>query len=256
MKQEQLYLNISPIAAFDFEVIMNIAICDEHNGDVIKGITVNYMNKNNIAYNCFVFQRADDLMVSNEVFEILILNSAFSEISTQISRYLKRHNNEVAIIFMSDDYARLNYAFDIGAIRYLINPVDDTLLSALDCAIKYIYDQTTECYLESNGTIKKVSKSSILYLEISGRKTKITTQNGCYYSKLKIQDFQKSLNPKQFASPHKSFYVNLGKIVECRRFGGQYYICMSDNKFIPITRTRKAEFEKVYYQFIADKKIT
>ena len=234
---------------------MNIAICDEHNGDFIKNITVNYMNKKNITHNCFVFQRAVDLMISNEVFDILILNSAFSDISAQISSYLKRHNNEVAIIFTSDDYSHLNDAFDIGAIRYLINPVDDTLLSALDCSINFINNQTTECYLESNGTIKKVSKSSILYLEISGRKTKIVTQNGCYYSKLKMQDFQKSLNPAKFASPHKSFYVNMGQIAECIRFGGQYYLCMSDNKYIPVTRTRKAEFEKAYYQFIENKKL-
>ena len=236
---------------------MNIAICDENNGDNIKSKTAHYMNKKNIAHSCFVFKSAVDLLVSNETFDIVILCAGFSEIrSAQITGFLKRYNKELAIIFIADDYSYLNDAFDIGAIRYLINPVDDTLISALDCAINYLNSETTECYLENNGTIKRVSKSSILYLEISGRKTKIVTDNDCYFSKLKIRDFQKSLNPAQFASPHKSFYVNLGQIVECRRFSGQYYLRMNDNKYIPITRTRKAEFEKAYYQFIENKKFT
>jgi DNA-binding LytR/AlgR family response regulator len=235
---------------------MNIAICEEKNGELIKNKTVKYMKEKNIAPGCFVFQKAVDLMVSNEIFDILILSSEFSEISAQISTYLKRHNNEVAIIFTADDYSNLNDAFDIGAIRYLINPIDEALSSALDCAINYINTQTTECYLENNGIVKRVSKSSILYLEISGRKTKIVTDKECYYSRFRMQDFQKALNPAQFASPHKSFYVNLGQVTECRRFGGQYYLCMSDNKYIPITRTRKSEFEKAYYKFIENKKLT
>ena len=236
---------------------MNIAICDEKNGDKIKAQILCYMKENCIKNSCFVFNTAVDLMVSSKAFDIVILSASFSEISSaKISGYFKRYNKEVAIIVIADDYSHLDDAFDIGAIRFLVYPIDDALFPALDCAINHLNTETMDCYLENNGTIKKVSKSSILYLEISGRKTKIVTDKECYYSRFKMQDFQKALSPTQFASPHKSFYVNLGQITECRRFGGQYYLCMSDNKYIPITRTRKAEFEKAYYQFIENKKLT
>ena len=230
---------------------MNIAICDKNNGERIKNEALRFMKEKNIESHCVIFKEAVDLLVSSEVFDIVILYANFSEInSVQISDYLKRYNNELAIIFAADDYSYLNDAFDIEARRYLISPIDEALPSALESAIDYLNAKTTQCYLENSGAITRVSKSSIIYLEISGRKTKIVTKNSCYYSKLKMQDFQKSLNPAQFASPHKSFYVNLGEITEYRRFGGQYYLCMSDNKFIPITRTRKPDFEKAYIQHI------
>ena len=238
---------------------MNIAICDENKdiGENIKKQTALFMREKGIESKCFVFETAVELMVSNEIFDIVILDANFSEISNaQISNYLKRQNNAVALIIVADDYSYLNDAFDIGARRYLIKPIDETLLCALDSVIDYLNNETAECYLENNGAIKRVSKSSIIYLEISGRKTKIVTKNDCFISKMKMHEFQKSLNPALFVSPHKSFFVNMGQISECRRFGGQYYLCMSDNKYIPITRTRKAEFEKAYYQFIENKRLT
>ena len=245
------------MAAFDFEVIMNIAICDENNGEYIKNQTLRFMYKREVELSCFIFETAVNLLSSNEIFDIVILDTNFSKISSvQISNYLKRQNNAVALIIVADDYSCLNDAFDVGAIRYLVKPDDDTLFCALDSAIDYINNETEECYLENNGRIKRISKSSIIYLEISGRKTKIVTKNESFLSNVKMQEFQKSLNPAQFASPHKSFFVNLGQISECRRFGGQYYLFMSDNKFIPITRTRRAEFEKTYYHFLKNKKLT
>ncbi|MBE6741880.1 MAG: response regulator transcription factor [Ruminococcaceae bacterium] len=235
---------------------MNIAICDKNNGEQIKNETLCFLDKKDIEGRCFIFKKDVDLLASNEIFDIVILDTDFSDISSaQIINYLKRYNNEAAIIIVSDDYARLNEAFDVGARRYLIKPIDETFFSALESVIEYLKTETTECYIEDNGTIKRISKSSIIYLEISGRKTKIVTNNECYFSKLKMQDFQKILNPAQFASPHKSFYVNLGQINECLRFGGQYYLCMSDNKYIPITRTRKADFEKTYLQYLKRKNL-
>lgn len=235
---------------------MNIAICDKNNGENIKDEILRYMSEKGIKYSCFIFKTVVDLLVSNEIFDIVILDADFSETgSAQISGYLKRHNNEVAIIFVAKDYSCLDDAFDVGARRYLIKPVDEKLFCALDSTIDYLNNETAECYLESNGTVKRISKSSIIYLEISGRKTRIVTGNESFLSNIKMQDFQKYLNPSKFASPHKSFYVNLGQIIEFRRFGSQYYLCMSDNKYIPVTRTRKAEFEKAYYHFIESKRL-
>ena len=237
---------------------MNIAICDGNNSscEYIKSETSRFMSEKGIESNCFIFETAVDLLTSNEFFDVAILNPNFTEInSAQIINFIKRHNNAVALIFIADDYSYLNAAFDVGARRYLIKPVDDeALISALEAAIDYLDRETSECYLEENGTVKRIPKSSIVYLEISGRKTKVVTKNDVFLSKIKMQDFQKSLNLAQFASPHKSFYVNMDQINEFGRLGGQYYIFMSDNKFIPITRARKAEFEKAYFQFLKNKK--
>ena len=235
---------------------MNIAICDKNNGEQIKHEILRYMKKQDIESICEIFKTPLDLMVSSKAFDIVILNAEFSEISnTQIGSYLKRFNNEVAIIFIADDYSRLDDAFDVGARRYLVNPIEKTLPLALDCAVEYLKSKTIDCYLENNGTIKRVSKSSIIYLEISGRKTRIVTNNESFLSNIKMQDLQYSLGAERFASPHKSFCVNMEAISEYRRFGGQYYICMTDNKYIPITRTRKPEFEKAYFEFLKNKNL-
>ena len=245
------------MAAFDFEVIMNIAICDENNstGEYIKNQAARFMSEKGIEGNCFFFETAVELLTSNELFDVAVINPGFSGTNNaQIINFIKQHNSAVALIFIADDYSYLNDAFDFGARRYLINPDDKTLFPALDSVIDYLNNETAECYLEENGTVKRISKSSIVYLEISGRKTKVVTKNGVYMSKNKMQEFQKNLNLEQFASPHKSFYVNMDQIQELGHLGGQYYIYMSDTKFIPITRTRKTEFEKAYFHFLKNKK--
>lgn len=245
------------MAAFDSEVIMNIAICDKNSSTVeyIKNQTDGFMNETGPKSKFFIFENTVDLLACDSIFDIVFLNPDFAKISNaQIIGFIKRHNNAVAIIFVADDYSYLNEAFDLGVRRYLIKPVDKTLLSALESAIDYLNNKTAVCYLEDGGTVKRVAKSSILYLEISGRKTKIVTKNDSFISKVKMHELQKLLNPVQFASPHKSFYVNMEQITEYRRFGGQYYIWMGDNNFIPISRTKKAEFEKEYYRFLKNKK--
>ena len=217
---------------------MNIAICDKNSGEHIKEEILRYMKKQDIKNSCVVFKTTLDLMVNSNAFDIVILNAEFSEISNaQICSYLKRFNNEVAIIFIADDYSRLDDAFDVGARRYLVNPIEKTLPLALDCAVEYLKSKT------------------IIYLEISGRKTRIVTNNESFLSNIKMQDLQYSLGAERFASPHKSFCVNMEAISEYRRFGGQYYICMTDNKYIPITRTRKPEFEKAYFEFLKNKNL-
>ena len=247
------------MAAFDFEVIMKIAICTENKklGENIKKQTLRFIKNNGIKAGIFVFNAAVDLIASEEDFDIAFLEACYSTASGfQIGGFLKRKNEAVVLLYLAEDYSCLNSAFDAGARRYLIKPiVEQELVSALASAIDYINKETAECYLEYNGTIKRILKSSIVYLEISGRKTKVVTQNGVFSSKARIQEWQDKLNPAQFASPHKSFIVNLEQVSECRRFSGQYYICMNDNKYIPITRTRKTEFEKSYFQFLKNKSL-
>ena len=238
---------------------MNIAICDENNnfGEFFKNTISRYMLDNNVMANCFVFQSALDLMSSNEIFDVVFFETGFSMANIiQISNFLKRQNEAVALIFISDDYTFLNTAFDLGARRYLVKPINKgMLLDALDTAINYLDKETVECYIDNKGTISKILKSSIIYLEISGRNTNVVTKSDVYTSKTKLQQWQEYLSPAQFAAPHKSYIVNMQQISECRRFSGQYYLCMSDKNYIPITRTRKAEFEKAYFQFLKNKKL-
>lgn len=238
---------------------MNIAICDENNefGELVKNTISSYMLANNTEVNCRIFNSALDLISSNEIFDIVFLESCFSMISSiQISNFLKRQNEAVALVFISEDYAFLNTAFDLGARRYLVKPINKGMLvDALDAAINYLDKETVECFIENKGAISRILKSSIVYLEISGRNTNVVTKNDVFISKTKLQQWQEYLSPVQFASPHKSYLVNMQQIQECRRFSGQYYLCMSDNNYIPITRTRKAEFEKAYFQFLKNKKL-
>jgi DNA-binding LytR/AlgR family response regulator len=260
MKQKQLYNDISPIwLLLVFEVYMNIAICDENikNGEYVKEQTIRYLLENNVNANCFAFNNAADIMASEENFDMAILETHFQAVSgIKIGSFLKRKNEAIFLIYIAKDYSYLDDAFDVGAKRYLIKPISESAVySSLKAAFDFLNEESAECYLKSNGTIKRILKSSIIYLEISGRKTKVVTKSETLTSKMKIQDWQKRLDPSLFASPHKSFVVNLKHISECKRFGGQYYVCMVDNKYIPITRTRKSEFEKAYYKYLKHKNL-
>lgn len=231
---------------------MNIAICDDIKScqdDIIKHVRF-YFNDNKIPLNIFAFDTTEMLLKSDIIFDIAFLDVEVGKNNGIEAGKQLRLKNDRLIIFVVTAYNRyLDDAFDLKAFRFLPKPIQaQRLYSALDSAIELL-NNTFITFIEfkTNKRIK-IAAREIIYVEISNRKTKITTENGVYFSNEKISHWRNALSASYFATPHSSFVVNMNYSVEYKR--AELRLRYKENEYtIPIAAKNQSEFRKTYFNF-------
>ena len=122
-------------------------------------------------------------------------------------------------------------AFNISAADYIVKPIGHArLFMALDKAKRSIMlsltqdsipKQFNKLSIKSNNSHLYLSVDEILYIEKEGRKTILHTLNERYETSESLQDIEGKL-PDYFYKTHRSFLVNLTKIVKIKPSGETY----------------------------------
>ncbi|MGL4868254.1 MAG: LytR/AlgR family response regulator transcription factor, partial [Cetobacterium sp.] len=160
---------------------------------------------------------------SNDV-EVVFLDINMPELDGMtLGKIINRFNKEIKLIFMSayKDYAV--EAFEIKAFDYILKPYSEE-------RINNVLNNLTEEFSKNSSTIKEsnitkitvnldskmfvLSTNDILYIEADEKETHIFTENGMYSSKMKISQLENILTDNLFFRCHRSYIVNIDKIVE------------------------------------------
>jgi two-component system, LytTR family, response regulator len=163
---------------------------------------------------------------------------------------------ECEIIFVTahDSYAL--DAFSFSTSGYILKPIDDAALSsAINKAAERIHNKriakqpaspapfvNDRIGIPNNHGIDYVNISDILYLESTNKCTKIVTTGKEYLSSLNLGKFQHLVDGHSFFQVHRSYIINLGKIL---RYESSGLIIMSNKDEIPLARSIKSEFLKI-----------
>ena len=95
----------------------------------------------------------------------------------------------------------------------------------------------------------RLHTADIYYFEIRGRQIKLSAEKGCYEMRGKIGDLRERMRDYGFASPHKSFVVNLDQI---RNIKG-YDIYMMNGEILPLSQKQAVSFKECLGRFLAEK---
>lgn len=124
-------------------------------------------------------------------------------------------------------------AFNISAVDYIVKPIERTrLYVALEKTKKFIRFQRSIENKPSMSNSKKLSIKSnhmflylptedILYIEKEGRKTLVHLVNVQYETTDSLQELEGKL-PENFHKTHRSFLVNLKKVIKVESVGETY----------------------------------
>ncbi|MGG0719996.1 LytTR family DNA-binding domain-containing protein [Robertmurraya massiliosenegalensis] len=124
-------------------------------------------------------------------------------------------------------------AFNISAVDYIVKPIERTrLFMALEKAKKLLKMQqsignqstktsSNKLSIKSNGTFLYLSIDEIFYIEKEGRKTLIHVRNSIFETSDSLQEIENKL-PEYFYKTHRSYLVNLKKIIKIEPFGETY----------------------------------
>ncbi|MFP7299090.1 LytR/AlgR family response regulator transcription factor [Neobacillus niacini] len=135
------------------------------------------------------------------------------------------------VIFTTGTEAFAVEAFNISAIDYIVKPIEKVrLFKALERAKQALqYHARTEkkpviqnkLAIKSNHAILYITIEDILYIEKEGRKSIIHTVEGRYESLESLQELEDRL-PDFFFKTHRSYLVNLRKIIKIKPLGETY----------------------------------
>ncbi|GHU76509.1 hypothetical protein FACS189461_4140 [Spirochaetia bacterium] len=190
-------------------------------------------------YSIDQFGGADDLLASGVVYHLYFLNEGLREAyETKILHHLEKHKDPGG----KNPVYFLTYADD---------PVSDKDCDTiLECISRYLdYDAMYLCveFLTEQG-LKAIAVSKILFFEYCDRKIIIKTQQSRYVCHDTLRNVFSLVSGCAFASPHKSFIVNMRHIADIK--GST--VMINDGSLVPLSKKKSHQFRLRYKAYLDD----
>lgn len=173
-----------------------------------------------------------------------------------LGKIISKMDENIKIVFITAyrDYAA--DAFEIKAFDYILKPYsDERIKEVLENITK---EKESENSKDVNSRINKItgmldnkifviSLDDIYYIEVNEKDSLIYTKDAVYISKVKISKLEEILPKEKFYRTHRSYIVNLDKIVEVEPwFNSTYVLKIADLKFkVPVSRNKIKEFKEL-----------
>lgn len=170
-------------------------------------------------------------------------------------KLLKKINKNVIIIFITAYRQYAVEAFELEAFDYLLKPYsEERIINTLNKLSKIEIKES--CSLKNNlnkitlwkaGKMKVISISDICFCEAMERETYVYTETDEYVCNISISEMYKKLEEENFFKSHRSYIVNLNKIIEIIPwFNSTYMIKVRGRKEdIPVSRNNTIKFKQI-----------
>lgn len=179
---------------------------------------------------------------STKYYDIAFLDIELGSIKgTEIAERIKTINPHALIFFITAFNQYLDDAFDLNAFRFLTKPLDiKRLLKGLDTAVDLMDKTFVEFMLKNGDKVKKVYSRDIVFVEISGRFTKVVTTQGEYSSINRMKFWSERLSSTNFYRIHNSYLINSNYITEYSK----EYVVLNEQYNIPVSYRARAAFKQ------------
>ena len=92
--------------------------------------------------------------------------------------------------------------------------------------------------VKTNGKIKIIPISDILYLEAADDYVKIYTAEGTFLKNKTMGYFEKTLDPNQFIRTHRSYIINVQQITRIEPYEKESYMgILKSSAQVPVSKT-------------------
>ena len=225
---------------------MKIAICDDEMQYIndIKRHIIQYFTEHGLYYEIYEYNKANELLNCDIVFDIAFLDIEMDEFNgISVGKELQKKNADIVLIFVTAYNHYLDKALDLGITRFFDKPIDSArFYEGLERAIEKVDRTEISFYLKDQTGFVSAKCSDIIYVEIIGRKTKVVTVKGIYYSKDGIKKWKSRLNKSFFESPHNSFIINMNYVT----YFSKEHIVLDDKYDVPIAYSKRVDFRRKF----------
>ena len=216
---------------------MRIAICDDEQSE--RTLLMRYVQQYDTKLLVEEYESAVELLQNEKTtYDIIFMDiemPSFNGFDAAVD--LRKTNHPPLIIFVtkSNSYTIQGYGV---AFRYLQKPISyDTFSTVLSLAIKE--KQPARISIFCDGAQRILPIKSILYCEALDHNVTVHTRGGNYTTRMTLSELIALLPSSDFASPHKSYLVNLNFVqsIETNRIR-----LAESEETLPLSKGKRKQF--------------
>lgn len=168
-------------------------------------------------------------------FDIIFLDVCMKDMNgMELAHEIRKFDRNVQIVFITGKSEYVFEGYEIGAVRYLIKPVEESeLAKALDACMEKL-QKSREDYLAVKylGENLRLSKSEIIFIKVAGHYLQMQTVDRIFEWKASLKEMLSKLDPDRFILANRSVIVNLEFVSKITREE-----CILENgEAIPVSR--------------------
>ena len=234
--------------------MLNIAICDDEEIYIcaILEILEEQASFMNMKINFEIYNSAEELLevVEEEPlkYPIMFLDIFMDKMTgIELSKKVKFINKSIDIIFITSTKEFIFDAYDIGALNYILKPIDKNRLKEQFLrAVNLVENNKNKFVITKNSDIYTVNISEIIYFEVRNRIITVEYIGGEIEFYGKLSAIEKEVLEYNFIKCHRAYIVNpkyIFKIVG-------YNIILKDGRSIPVSRLKGSSVKEKFIKYI------
>ncbi|MBF4692231.1 LytR/AlgR family response regulator transcription factor [Fusibacter ferrireducens] len=231
---------------------MNIGICDDLCSDLVllEEYILLYMNTHNIDCTIYKFESGDNLLADLKYtqYDILFLDIYMQgKNGIEIARTIRNAGLECIIIFTTTSPDHALDGFEVGAVHYLIKPLNYENVQSGLARCSQIFEQSRQ-YIEvkSGRTILRIILKDLIFAEVYGNTLLIHTVSTVVKTYVSLDAFIKLLPAENFLRCHRSYVVNMNFIAS--QEGSDFVL--KDGAIIPIPKKDRQLMRQKYSDYL------
>lgn len=228
---------------------MKIAICDDDSVQLeyICSLVKKWSDSTNEQNKISLFKSAEELLwgYTPGCFDTLLLDIQMEgENGISLAKKIRSFNDSASIIFITAVPDYVFYGYDVGAIQYLLKPVNEKkLFDCLNVSRKKA-ESEKRIILESDSGSTAVSVNDIIFIEAFSHKTKVVLTDRELFVNEGINSIMGRLG-NGFYKCHRSYIVNIQHIESIKKFDA-----VTDNgSTVPVSRRLYNDFNSTFIAF-------
>jgi len=186
---------------------------------------------------------------NNYLPDIAILDIKLDEINgIELARQLNRYAPGCCIIFLTGYSEFCSDVYGTNHIFFVLKSRAAQYISiALEKSLDLIENRSSDFItVSSKGNTVLILPQKIMYIESSLRKLYIYTENGCYETYARLDDFLSENQSRFFIRCHQSYLVNLKYI---SGINSTHFVLEGGNT-IPISRSRYLYSKEQFFKYL------
>ena len=169
------------------------------------------------------------------IFDIIFLDVCMKDMNgMELAHKIREFDRDVQIMFITGNREYVFEGYEIGAVRYLMKPVEESdLVKSLDACMEKL-GNSREDYLtiKYHGENLRLSRSEIIFVKVDGHYLQMRTIDKVYEWKASLKEMMDKLDPARFVMANRSAVVNLEFVEKITREE-----CILENReTIPVSR--------------------
>lgn len=195
-------------------------------------------NERNIRVITTFIENAEEYLFKYDgqnIFDIIFLDVCMKDMNgMELAHEIRKFDRNVQIVFLTGNAEYVFEGYEIGAVRYLIKPVEESeLAKALDaCMEKLGSGRDDYLMIKYQGENLRLSRNEIVLIKVDGHYLQMRTTNQAYEWKGSLKEMMDKLDPARFVMANRSIVVNLEYVNKITREE-----CILENgETIPVSR--------------------